>query len=88
MRWLFLIALAACADHEVEALRKVKDAVCTCKSSSCAELAMKDVPTQDIKASARAQAVARDMMDCLSKLHDAERPSTDPDAPATGSDRP
>ena len=83
MRWLLVIsvALAACGDRDAARLEKVKDAVCSCKTASCAELAMKDVPKSDIKATHRAQVIARDMMDCLKKLYDAERPSTDPDAP-------
>ncbi len=82
MRWLLVIsvALAACGDRDAARLAKVKDAVCTCKTSSCAELAMKDIPKDDVKATPKAQAIAREMMDCLAKLYEAERPSTDPDA--------
>lgn len=81
MRWLLVIciALAACGDRDAERLSKIKDAVCSCKTSSCAELAMKDVPKDDIKATPKAQQVAREMIDCLHKLYEAERPSTDPD---------
>ena len=84
MRWLLVIsvALAACGDREAARLEHVKEAVCACKTSSCAELAMKDIPKSDIKATHRAQVIARDMMDCLAKLYEAERPSTDPDAQA------
>ena len=84
MRWLLVIsvALAACGDREAARLEKIKDAVCSCKTSTCAELAMKDVPKDDIKATHRSQVVAREMMDCLAKLYEAERPSTDPDAQA------
>jgi len=82
MRWLLVIsvALGACADRQAERLEKIKDAVCACKTSSCAELALKDVPKDDVKASRRSQAVARGMLECMSKLYEAERPSTDPDA--------
>jgi hypothetical protein len=84
VRWLLVIsvALAACGDRDAARLEKVKDAVCACKTSSCAELAMKDIPKPDIKATHRSQTIAREMMECLSKLYDAERPSTDPDAQA------
>ena len=84
MRWLLviLVALAACRDEETVRLQRVKDAVCSCKTSTCAELAMKDVPKDNIKPSQKSQQLARDMMDCLAKLYDAERPATDPDAPA------
>jgi hypothetical protein len=82
MRWLLMIsvAFAACSDGNAERMSKVKNAVCACKTSKCAELAMKDVPKDDVKPSHRSQELARDMLDCLAKLYDAERPSTDPDA--------
>jgi hypothetical protein len=84
VRWLLVIfvALTACGDRDTARLEQVKEAVCSCKTSSCAELAMKDVPKDDIKPSHKSQKLARDMMDCLSKLYEAERPATDPDAPA------
>jgi len=77
---VILVALGACGDRDAARLEKVKAAVCSCKTSSCAELAMKDVPKDDIKATHRSQVLAREMMDCLAKLYEAERPSTDPDA--------
>jgi hypothetical protein len=82
VRWLLVIsvALAACGDRDAARLEKIKAAVCSCKTSSCAELALKDVPKDDIKVSRRSQQIARDMMECLSKLYEAERPTTDPDA--------
>lgn len=83
MRWLLVICLAlgACGDREAARLEKIKDAVCACKTSSCAELALQDVPKGDVKASRRSQLIARQMLDCMAKLYEAERPSTDPDAP-------
>jgi hypothetical protein len=85
MRWLLVISisLAGCRDREEMRLEKVKAAVCACKTSGCAELAMKDIPKDDIKASRKSQDVARQMLDCLSRLYDAERPVTDPDAEAS-----
>jgi hypothetical protein len=82
MRWLLVIciALGACGDREAARLEQIKDAVCACKTSSCAELALKDVPKDDVKASRRSQVIARQMLECMSKLYEAERPSTDPDA--------
>lgn len=75
--------LGGCKDPEVEQLQHVKQLVCTCKTSSCGEDALKQVPQQAAKASHKAQQVARDMLDCLAKLYDAERPTTDPDAPTS-----
>ena len=81
MRWLLviLVALGGCRDREAARMRTVKDAVCACKTSSCAELALKDVPKDDTPPSRQSQQLARDMLDCLAKLYAAERPSTDPD---------
>ena len=75
------IASAACADHEAAALAHIKARVCACKDVKCAEAALDDVPRPDDKPSFRSQSIARDMLDCYAKLTQAERPSTDPDAP-------
>ena len=83
MRSLVLaVLLAACGERQVDALTKVKQRVCVCKDVACAEAAMKDVPQQNVKSNRRSQEVARDMLDCLAKLYDEQRPSTDPDAPS------
>jgi hypothetical protein len=78
----FSLLLAGCGERQVDALTKVKQRVCACKDVACAEAAMKDVPQKDVKSNHRSQEVARDMLDCLAKLYDEQRPSTDPDAPA------
>jgi hypothetical protein len=83
VRWLLVIgiALGGCKDREAARLQTVKDAVCACKTSSCAELAMKGVPKDDAPPSRKSQKLAREMLDCLAKLYAAERPATDPDQP-------
>jgi hypothetical protein len=83
VRWLLVIgiALGGCQDREAARLETVKNAVCACKTASCAELAMKDVPKDDTPPSRKSQKLAREMLDCLAKLYAAERPSTDPDQP-------
>ena len=78
-----LIAGVACHDTEVDKLTGVKQRVCACKDVACAEAAMKDTPSGDVKANHHAQSVARDMLDCYAKLVEAQRPSTDPDAPGS-----
>jgi len=84
---IFVALLAGCADLETQQLERVKKLVCACKDVKCADTAMKDLPPADPKANHHAQGVARDMLDCLAKLYEAERPVTDPDAAgsATGS---
>jgi len=88
-RTVILLALAAgCRDPGITELEGIRDEVCACKTASCAELAMKRVATTDVPNSHRSQTIAREMMDCLSKLYEAERPATGPDAEATGSAAP
>lgn len=89
-----VVALVACQDRSIAQMAAIKGDVCECKTASCAEQAMKRVPSETIKSSPRTQALARDMIECLSKLQASERPSTDPDAegsaaaPAPGSAAP
>lgn len=69
-----MFLLAACADRDVAKLAAVKQQVCACKDVACAEAAMKSVPRGDVKPTYREQGIARDMLDCLAKLYDAEKP--------------
>ena len=73
------VALAACGDSQEAKLEKVRDAVCACKTPGCAEVAMKEVPQKDVESNHRTQKIAREMLDCLAKLYDQGRPTTDPD---------
>ena len=86
MKWLFVISVAlqgACGDREAKKLAKVRDEVCHCKTAKCADDAMARLPTKDIQSTPRSQKIAREMLNCLSDLYKAERPTDDPDA-ATG----
>lgn len=88
-RWLAIFVVTAgfaCRDPDVERLTDIKDKMCACKTASCAEQEMKVVPQSTIKSTYRTQAIAREMLGCLARLHAAERPLTDPDgeAPAEG----
>jgi hypothetical protein len=73
------VALAACGDSQEDKLTAVRDAVCACKIAGCAEKAMKQVPQDKIESNHKTQKLARDMVACLQKLYDAQKPSTDPD---------
>ena len=75
------IAAGACGNRRTAQLEQVKEAVCACKTASCADDAMKALPSKDIPSNPRTQQIAREMMDCLSKLYTEGRPTTDPDAP-------
>ena len=72
------IALGACADHDTKQLEALRDEVCACPTADCAEAAMKKVPAAT-KGTLQTQKLARDMIECVAKLYNAERPTTDPD---------
>jgi hypothetical protein len=74
------LALGGCRDREVAQLEHVKKAVCACKDTRCAEAALKELPQGEVQANHRERGLARDMLDCLAKLYEAERPVTDPGA--------
>lgn len=79
-RLVFALALlAGCRDPGIIELEGVRDAICACKTAACGEEAMKHVPTRDVPNNHRSQTIAREMMDCLAKLYEAERPATGPD---------
>ena len=79
--WLaILVTLVACKAHDVEQLNDVKRDVCACKDAQCADQAMERVAKASIKRTPRAQAIAREIMECRARLDAATRPSTDPDA--------
>jgi hypothetical protein len=72
--------LVGCGDNQLEELETIRDEVCACKTPACGEAALKKVRQDKIKSTRKTQRVASEMMNCMSKLADAERPSTDPDA--------
>lgn len=81
--WLAILvtigASAGCNDHGAGALTEVKAKVCACKTASCAEQELQRVSQHQIDSNHRTQTIAREMLECVAKLQDAERPSTDPD---------
>ena len=86
MRLLVIcVALWACGDHEAAQLERIKREVCACKTSACAQTAMKKLPQNDVVAGHRAQGIARELLDCISRLYAAERPVTDDAGSATAS---
>jgi hypothetical protein len=78
-RIAILVTLIACNDQEAERLTAIKAKVCACKTASCADQELKRVPESPIKSTHRTQEIARDLLDCVARLQDAERPTTDPD---------
>lgn len=82
-RIAILVTLVACNDQDAERLTAIRSKACACKTASCAEQAMKLVPEQAIKSTHRTQGIARDLLACVVRLQEAERPSTDPDEEGT-----
>ena len=85
-RLALLVLLVACRNPDTDRLTAIRDKMCACKTAACAEQELKAVPQGVIKSTHRTQTIARDLLDCLAKLQDAERPDTDPDAERAGSD--
>ena len=75
MRFVVVLALlASCENKELTQLERVKQNVCACKDVACAEAALKNMPAGEVHPDHREQGVARDMLDCLSKLYDDAKP--------------
>lgn len=74
------LALCACKDSEVDKLGKIRDEVCKCKTATCAQAALDQVPKPKLESTPRAQQIAREMLDCVAVLYKADRPTQDPDA--------
>lgn len=75
------LVMGACEGSEAEKLEKVRDQVCACETATCAEAALDKVPKGKVEASPKARRIAREMLDCLAAIHEAARPTQDPDAP-------
>ena len=75
------LATGACGGHGEAELEHVRDAVCHCKTADCADQAMKTLPQSALESTPRTQHIAREMLDCLYRLYEQGRPTTDPDAP-------
>jgi hypothetical protein len=72
------IALLGCRDREIEDLRALRGELCKCKTVECGEALMEKLP-QHGTTDHRARAIAKEMLDCMARLYDRNRPSTDPD---------
>jgi hypothetical protein len=83
LRIAILLTLVACNDQDVQRLTAIKSKVCACKTASCAEQEMKLVPEQAIKSTHRTQGIGRELIGCVARLQEADRPSTDPDEEGT-----
>ena len=81
LRVLAIAFLAtACGDEQLERMTAIKDEVCACKTPACGQTAIAKMGEVKVKADRKAQRLARAMLDCMAKLNEAGRPTTDPDA--------
>jgi hypothetical protein len=74
------LGVTGCGDQELKKLSKIRDAVCDCKTVTCAETALQAMPKGNVESNPRSQRLAREMMNCLAELYQQGRPSPDPDA--------
>ena len=74
-----LFGLVACTDPRASQLETVKAKVCACATSKCGEAAMAAVPQDHVTSNHRTQQAAQQMLDCMAKLYEKEKPSTNPD---------
>jgi hypothetical protein len=75
-RFVICVALVAgCERHELKKMERVRDEVCACKTVACGEAALAKVPQKNVKSTPKSQAIARDMLDCMAKLYDEDRPA-------------
>jgi hypothetical protein len=79
MRWpcVILVAMfaAGCRDDVVVKLEQVRDEVCACKTTACADAAMKKLPASG-DSTPRTRKLAREVVDCLQRL--AAQPAVPP----------
>jgi hypothetical protein len=84
MRWpcVILVALFAtgCRDDVVVKLEQVRDEVCACKTSACAEAAMKKLPASGAS-TPRTRKLAREVVDCLQRVDAQPAPAPPPSPP-------
>ena len=78
---LVLVALCGCHDPEVDQLTAIKDRVCTCHTSACADQAIREVGAHPVASNRKTQKLAREMLACVARAHDDDRPDDEPAKP-------
>jgi hypothetical protein len=77
------ILMFGCRDQQLASIEAIRDEVCACETAACGEAALKKVPQDKLKAGPKMQEAGGKMMDCLAKLYERGRPSTDIDEDVT-----
>jgi hypothetical protein len=73
--------LAACRDAEVDRLTAIKDRVCLCTTSACADQALHEVALAPVEANRKTRKLAKDMLACVARAHEHDRPDDGSAAP-------
>jgi hypothetical protein len=64
-----IVLAAACKDDAIVALESTRERVCSCTDATCVNAAMdamRDHPTKDPR---RAEAIAREITDCVARIY-------------------
>lgn len=87
---LVILALGAgsgCKDDAIAALESTRNRVCECKDATCVNAAMDAMQDHPTKHQRKAEAVAREIMDCVARVYQQTDAAIDsPDAEAAAGD--
>ena len=78
---LALVTQCACHDPDVDQLAAIKDQVCGCHTSACADQAMRELTKHPVASNRKTQKLAREMLACVARAHDEDRPDDEPAKP-------
>ena len=76
---LWIACAIGCRENELSKLEASRDEICACKTVACGDAAMARVPVVPGAGNRRSQVIAREMMNCLAKLYDSDKPKAGPD---------
>jgi hypothetical protein len=85
---LVILALGAgCKDDAIAALESTRNRVCECKDATCVNAAMSAMKDHPTKHQRKAEAVAREIMDCVARVYqETDAPMDLPDAATAEAD--
>jgi entry exclusion lipoprotein TrbK len=61
--------VAGCKDDAIEALESARSRVCECKDATCVNAAMDAMQDHPTKHQRKAEAIAREIMDCVARVY-------------------
>jgi|SRR5687767_13377516 hypothetical protein len=81
-----IVLAAGCKDDAIVALETARERVCSCKDATCVNAAMDamaDHPTKDPR---RAEAIAREITDCVARIYKLSDAAPEPPPPPPSND--